>query len=206
MGGSCYHTTAPQCSPPILAPQPFRSGPNPILHPHPVSLQKFAYPLPAQGPPWPGSPTTADVSITSSSTYKLPIWPYGALSNAQSRLKILITYARGPQDCKNNTGRVFFPKELTTAPLITCYSKRNIAFFVISTNILQYLTVETAPRPYVHVFVCGYGSHSANPLMHARSQCMLEVNACSKSMHARSQCILRKTVVGNWNKYASDKI
>ena len=52
VGGSWYHTTAPQRSPPISAPQPFGNGLNPILHPHQVSLQKFAYPLLAQGPPW----------------------------------------------------------------------------------------------------------------------------------------------------------
>ena len=84
--------------------------------------------------------------------------------------------ARGPRDCKNNTGWVFFSKESTTAPppLITCYSKKNITFFVFSINISQYLTLKTAPRPYVHVFVCGYGSHSANPF-----------DACSKSKHVK---------------------
>ena len=38
--------------------------------------------------------------------------------------------ARGPRDCKNNTGWVFFPKELTTAPPPP-NNKKNIAFFVL---------------------------------------------------------------------------
>ena len=74
----------------------------------------------------------------------------------------------GPGLQKQHRGGFFFPRNWQPPPpLITCYPKKNIAFFVFSTNISQYLTIKTAPRPYVHVFVCGYGSHTTNPLMHA---------------------------------------
>ena len=71
------------------------------------------------------------------------------------------SYSRGPRDCKNNTGWVFFPKELTTGPppLITCYSKKNIAFFVFSINISQYLTIKTAPRAPT-IDACSKSKHS----------------------------------------------
>ena len=85
----------------------------------------------------------------------------------------------GPGIAKTTRGGFFFLRGWQPPPPpITCYSKKNIAFFVFSTNISQYLTLKKAPGPYVHVFVCGYGSHSANPLMHAWSQSTW--NCCQK--------------------------
>ena len=93
--------------------------------------------VPAHGPPWPGSPGTADVSTTSSSTCEHPIWSYGALSNAQSRFKILVTYAF----------RIFshrFSSTTPSSPSIVVHSKLWVVF---PENIGQY----TGNQDFKHV-------------------------------------------------------
>ena len=69
--------------------------------------------------------------------------------------------SRGPRDCKNNTGWVFFPKEWTTAPPPpnNMFFQEKHTLFCIFYKIFA---IKTAPRPYVHVFGCGYGSHSGS--------------------------------------------
>ena len=79
-------------------------------------------------------------------------------------------------------------------PLITCFSKKNIAFFVFSTKFSQYLTIKTAPRPYVHVFGCGYGSHSgSNPQRRAVSKPVTLASSFQRLPSAAHGCNLQLT-------------